>query len=143
MIADMLFLGIDWADPDQPQVRMAPADGGASILSRWDEALQYRSAAPTSRYCCGYFDLSTQPPAHVTCQRRRLIPRGSQCTACRVAEGFSSAHRAHLAAALPPHVRVYLDQPHWLYLAIFADGSCKVGTAAESRYKSRLAEQGA
>ena len=40
MIVDMLFLGVDWADTDQPQVRTAPADGGTSVLSRWDEVLR-------------------------------------------------------------------------------------------------------
>jgi hypothetical protein len=36
-----------------------------------------------------------------------------------------------------------MDQPHWLYLATFADGATKVGTAAEPRKRSRLDEQGA
>ncbi len=36
-----------------------------------------------------------------------------------------------------------MDQPHWLYLATFADGATKVGTAAEPRKQSRLDEQGA
>ena len=36
-----------------------------------------------------------------------------------------------------------MAQPHWLYLATFADGTTKVGTAAEPRKRSRLDEQGA
>jgi hypothetical protein len=40
-------------------------------------------------------------------------------------------------------MRRYVDQPHWLYLATFADGNTKVGTAAEPRKRSRLDEQGA
>jgi hypothetical protein len=36
-----------------------------------------------------------------------------------------------------------MNQPHWLYLATFADGATKVGTAAEPRKQSRLDEQGA
>jgi uncharacterized protein DUF2797 len=36
-----------------------------------------------------------------------------------------------------------MEQPHWLYLATFADGATKVGTAAEPRKRSRLDEQGA
>jgi hypothetical protein len=36
-----------------------------------------------------------------------------------------------------------MGQPHWVYIATFADGSSKVGTAADQRQKSRLDEQGA
>lgn len=36
-----------------------------------------------------------------------------------------------------------MAQPHWLYLATFADGTTKVGTTAGPRKRSRLAEQGA
>lgn len=36
-----------------------------------------------------------------------------------------------------------MAQPHWLYLATFADGTTKVGTAAAPRKHSRLDEQGA
>ncbi|ORI18413.1 hypothetical protein BJI47_19325 [Rhodococcus sp. 1168] len=34
-------------------------------------------------------------------------------------------------------------QPHWLYIATFANGVHKVGTAADTRKWARLAEQGA
>ncbi|MFJ9555301.1 hypothetical protein ACIRPH_15890 [Nocardiopsis sp. NPDC101807] len=39
-------------------------------------------------------------------------------------------------------IRDYLQQPHWLYLDVFANGMTKVGAAAESRRGSRPAEQG-
>jgi hypothetical protein len=44
--------------------------------------------------------------------------------------------------ALPENIRDYLRQPHRLYLDVFANGTTKVGTAADSRRRSRLAEQG-
>nr|WP_321164498.1 DUF2797 domain-containing protein [Arthrobacter sp. Soil763] len=34
-------------------------------------------------------------------------------------------------------------QPHWLYVATFANGASKIGTAADLRKWNRLAEQGA
>jgi hypothetical protein len=139
----MVFLGIDWADAERPVLRLAPATGGASILVPWDAPLRHRSTASMAKRCCGYFDVSTTPPTHIACERRRRASQGTQCAECRSAEGFTTAHQAHLGGALPPHVRAYLDQPHWLYLAIFADGSCKIGTAAASRKRTRLAEQGA
>lgn len=143
MTSDMVFLGLDWADVEEPGLRLAPASGGSSVLVQWDAPLSYRSAAPGFRRCCGYIDLSTAPLTHVPCDGSRRIPKGTQCSACRAAEGFVAAHHAHLGAALSPHVRAYLDQPHWLYLAVFADRSCKVGTVAASRQHARLAEQGA
>jgi hypothetical protein len=48
-----------------------------------------------------------------------------------------------MSTELPQHIRDYLAQPHWLYVDSFADGSLKVGTVAESRLDTRLAEQGA
>ena len=39
--------------------------------------------------------------------------------------------------------RDYLMQPHWLYVATFANGASKVGTASHPRKWHRLAEQGA
>ena len=54
------------------------------------------------------------------------------------------AHIAHHdPTAAPAHIRAYLGQPHWLYVDIFADGTTKVGTVAQARLDSRLAEQGA
>lgn len=44
---------------------------------------------------------------------------------------------------MPPGLRAYLMQPHWLYIATFANGASKVGTAANLRKWKRLAEQGA
>lgn len=40
-------------------------------------------------------------------------------------------------------VSAYLAQRHWLYVAAFADGFVKVGTAADNRKFERLLEQGA
>jgi hypothetical protein len=44
---------------------------------------------------------------------------------------------------MPRHIRDYLAQPHCVYVDVFADGSVKVGTVAQARLHSRLAEQGA
>ncbi|MGA9870759.1 MAG: DUF2797 domain-containing protein, partial [Rhodococcus sp. (in: high G+C Gram-positive bacteria)] len=51
-----------------------------------------------------------------------------------------TVHRGgFVSKSLEPHVM----QPHWLYIATFANGVHKVGTAANTRKWGRLAEQGA
>lgn len=143
----LIFLGVDWTDPVTPQLRVAPLRRGAPAQPLpYDQAWSYRAVADQPRRCTGYFDLAVTPPAHVTCQDLRVVARGVQCPTCRHREGFTGAHTTHRdggpAAAMPDHVRQYLAQPHQLYLDVFADGTSKVGTAAQSRLHSRLAEQG-
>lgn len=52
-------------------------------------------------------------------------------------------HDFHRDGRVPPGLRSYLMQPHWLYVATFANGASKVGTASDLRKWQRLAEQGA
>jgi len=52
-------------------------------------------------------------------------------------------HDFHRGGRVPPGLRAYLMQPHWLYVATFANGASKVGTASHLRKWNRLAEQGA
>jgi hypothetical protein len=52
-------------------------------------------------------------------------------------------HDIHRSGIAPEGLKRYLDQPHWLYVATFADGATKVGTASGVRKRARLVEQGA
>jgi len=52
-------------------------------------------------------------------------------------------HDFHRGGSVPTGLRAYLMQPHWLYVATFANGATKVGTASAPRKWNRLAEQGA
>jgi hypothetical protein len=52
-------------------------------------------------------------------------------------------HDFHRGGRVPAGLRAYLMQPHWLYVATFANGASKVGTASNLRKLNRLAEQGA
>jgi hypothetical protein len=52
-------------------------------------------------------------------------------------------HDVHRSGAAPEGLAAYLAQDHWLYVATFADGSTKVGTASDRSKWTRLAEQGA
>ncbi|MFF1250929.1 DUF2797 domain-containing protein [Pseudarthrobacter sp. NPDC058329] len=80
---------------------------------------------------------------HVLCAGRSPADRGNQCGRCFVADDFRLMHDFHRGGRVPPGLRSYLMQPHWLYVATFANGVSKVGTAADLRKWQRLAEQGA
>ncbi|MGH3697294.1 MAG: DUF2797 domain-containing protein [Pseudonocardiaceae bacterium] len=143
--SDLLCLGVDWSRPAEPSLRLANLGSTApSYLLPLNGLIGFRITDSSTRYCAGWFDLTGDEPCHVNCESWERISSGKQCRRCQFKEGFLSAHQAHRGAAqLPDNVRTYLTQPHWLYLDIFADGSSKVGTVAESRLASRLAEQGA
>ena len=128
--------------PDTPKLRISsPAEAGSRLVPLLDEHTFH--VQDEQKHCVGWFDLNGPHAAHRVCERAQPLERGRQCRHCQYREGFLAAHQAHSdPAALPTNIRAYLQQPHWLYLDIFADGTTKVGTAAESRRRSRLAEQG-
>ena len=80
---------------------------------------------------------------HVPCPSQEPAERGSQCQRCFVLDDSRLIHDFHRGGRVPPGLRAYLMQPHWLYIATFAGGASKVGTASHLRKWTRLAEQGA
>ncbi len=80
---------------------------------------------------------------HSPCPQLATALRGYQCGGCFARDDFRFLHDFHRSGVAPPGLRRYLGQPHWLYLATFADGATKVGTASQRSKFSRLAEQGA
>jgi hypothetical protein len=80
---------------------------------------------------------------HVLCHAKAPAVRGSQCERCFVMDEFRLIHDFHRGGGVPQGLRAYLMQQHWLYVATFADGASKVGTASNLRKWNRLAEQGA
>ena len=79
----------------------------------------------------------------VPCPTGSLVAGGTQCAPCEAADQSRPMHEFHRTGRASPGLRDYLDQPHWLYLATFAQGTTKVGTAANPSKWRRLAEQGA
>ena len=80
---------------------------------------------------------------HVPCPARGPAVKGSQCERCFMLDDSRLIHDFHRGGRVPPGLRAYLMQPHWLYIATFAGGASKVGTASHQRKWNRLAEQGA
>ena len=131
-------------------------DGGSPVLRLQDPAggfnelgldagsrLGFRLAA-AGKFCLGHHKV--HGPAdrdHVLCPDRAPAVKGSQCERCFVVDDSRLIHDFHRGGRVPPGLRAYLMQPHWLYVATFANGASKVGTASHLRKWNRLAEQGA
>ncbi|MFK4299141.1 hypothetical protein ABH924_004322 [Arthrobacter sp. GAS37] len=96
------------------------------------------------RFCVGRYILTSELEFVLQpCPSISKQSRGKQCEACANVDESKYLHAAHLGGKVPHRVAEYMAQPHWLYVAVFADGDVKVGTAAQSRKTRRLAEQGA
>ncbi len=75
------------------------------------------------------------------------LPDGRTCDRCAASDATfaSQLHHAHTRgrAELDRAVLEHLDKANELYLAVFRDGSIKVGTSTAPRLQTRLTEQGA
>ncbi|WLQ06962.1 DUF2797 domain-containing protein [Arthrobacter oryzae] len=158
-----LVHGVFWdgAPPGSPAGRPSgggPArrDGGTPVMRLQDRSGRFRelaldagsrlgfSVAAGGKACLGHHKV--HGPAdrdHVLCRAQAPAARGSQCERCFVMDDFRLIHDFHRGGGVPQGLRAYLMQEHWLYVATFAGGASKVGTASNLRKWNRLAEQGA
>lgn len=92
------------------------------------------------RYCRGWHDLATG--LDTPCPDSQLVDnKYDQCAACQKRTGFNPAF--YHAKSVSPQQEARNQQPHFLYLAYFADNLIKVGISHAQRGKARLLEQGA
>lgn len=99
---------------------------------------------PSVRHCLGYSTVhGPRQREQFACAAHSAAERGFQCGPCFARDDFRYLHDIHRSGIAPPGMQAYVDQQHWLYVATFADGTCKVGTASDRSKFSRLAEQGA
>lgn len=140
--------GSAW-DADGPFLSLTLPDGRPAPV-RLDAGTELRFAVldggtgAAARFCLGASVLDPEG-------RRRQLPcpgqypasRGYQCEACFTRDEMRHMHQSHRNGYVPKALEPYLAQPHWLYVATFAGGRTKVGTASERRKHLRLAEQGA
>ncbi|WP_405842583.1 DUF2797 domain-containing protein [Streptomyces platensis] len=135
--------GITWATGD-PRLLLAPLPGGPLVHAEiMNQRLGFR-ALGTGRWCTGRYQFAdTIRVEPLACPDRAPAEQSGQCTRCGGQDDFRFAHQVHQGSHAPEVLRRYMEQPHWLYLATFADGTPKIGTAAEPRKRSRLDEQGA
>ncbi|MGO1053680.1 DUF2797 domain-containing protein [Crossiella sp. CA198] len=134
--------GITWAT-GAPRLLLAPLPGGPLVYA---EVMNWQLGFATGpeRWCTGRYQFAdTVRVEAIACPDRAPAGQSDQCPRCFRQDEFRFAHQYHQDGHASEALRRYMDQPHWLYLATFADGATKVGTAAEPRKRSRLDEQGA
>jgi hypothetical protein len=135
--------GVTWATGD-PRLLLAPLPGGPLMYAEFmNRRLGFRVTG-IGRWCTGrYLFADTVRVRALACPERAPAVRSGQCARCAAQDHFRFAHHYHRGGHAPEALHQYMAQPHWLYVATFADATTKVGTAAEPRKRSRLDEQGA
>ncbi len=156
----LLCHGVSWSDAG-PRLRLRPvlevpsdAPPAAPSGAAEEEPSADVPLAPGARlafevqgvdkYCLGFQRVRGRDDRDwVPCARQAVAERGTQCGRCFAQDDVRYMHDVHRSGIAPAGLKRYLDQPHWLYVATFADGASKVGTAADQRKWARLVEQGA
>lgn len=120
----------------------APSTESSELYRLSGSVLQYRVSQ--NRHCVGFG--GQRAATYEDCFNRPQ--KGERtCVSCSVAEANHAGglHHAHTKEAneLDSKMASHLQQPNSLYLAVFRDGSIKVGTTTNRRHNTRLLEQGA
>lgn len=143
----MLVHGVAWnglaSDGGTPVLRVEP-EPGAFLEQEVGAGTFLGLKVQDGLWCLGH--TKVQGPGQrtdVPCPARAPAERGRQCGACFARDDSRLMHDFHRGGAVPKGLRAYLMQPHWLYVATFAGGTTKIGTASAHRKWNRLAEQGA
>lgn len=120
------------------------------VLSREVDYVELRGdrvgfeALGPQRWCTGRIAFRKDAPSeYVPCPEQLPVETGSQCEGCESKDSFRFVHTIHRGGFVSRELAAHVMQPHWLYIATFANGVHKVGTAADTRKWGRLAEQGA
>jgi len=137
---EQLVLGVSWPDRvpclDVVSVQDLARDR-VPVIAR----LGFR-VSPAGHHCTGWYGFDDHGGRWWPCRDRNRTSGSRQCADCALRDQFRFAHQGHLGGWVPPALESYLAAPHWLYLATFADGFTKVGTASAGRKQARLDEQG-
>ncbi|MFQ4148225.1 DUF2797 domain-containing protein [Arthrobacter sp. LAPM80] len=141
-----LVRAVSWG-PSGPSLSLTTHDGDTRLPLEPGHWLRFSVASGDgvpARYCLGF--TSVQGPeesVHSPCPTGLAAERGFQCGTCFAKDDFRFMHDFHRSGIAPAGLKLYLAQQHWLYIATFADGTTKVGTASNRSKWTRLAEQGA
>ena len=139
-----LCFGVSWDDAG-PSLALRTPHGAAERL-RLDPGteLSFRVLPGAARHCLGSVKVRDRGSrSRELCPWQAPAERGYQCGPCFARDDLRFMHNSHRSGFAPPGLKLYLAQPHWLYVATFGDGTTKVGTAADVRRQLRLTEQGA
>jgi len=140
---ELLSHGVEWVER-KPHLRVVDVGPVTSyLLPIPSQSIGLRITSDT-QYCIGRYVMDSQTEIALRiCPNQDLAVSYGQCERCAAADEFRFAHHAHQGGYVPKNLDRYLRQPHWLYLATFADGTSKIGTASDVRKVARVDEQGA
>ncbi|WP_342023876.1 DUF2797 domain-containing protein [Arthrobacter citreus] len=142
-----LCTAVSWDDAG-PYLALRSPDG-RQLVRRLDAGtvLAYRVLPGEDgalKFCLGSVKVQDRHTRiHESCPGHSPADRGYQCGSCFSRDDWRLVHNSHRSGITSPGLKLYLAQPHWLYVATFADGTTKVGTAADGHKRLRLTEQGA
>ncbi|MCT9869315.1 DUF2797 domain-containing protein [Paenarthrobacter aurescens] len=138
----MLVHGVVW-DSSSPALRVFPPDAEFTDIALAQGSSLGLRVIP-GLWCLGHTKVhGPGDRTHVPCRSGSMAERGKQCGTCFARDDSRLMHDFHRGGSVPTGLRAYLMQPHWLYVATFANGATKIGTASAQRKWNRLAEQGA
>lgn len=141
-----LVRSVSW-NMDGPALSLTTDDGDARlplVPGQWLRFEVLSGDGIPARHCLGFTRVAESGQAeHLPCPTGQPAERGFQCGACFAKDQMRPMHDFHRSGQGSPGLKAYLSQQHWLYIATFADGTTKVGTASGRSKWSRLAEQGA
>lgn len=107
---------------------------------RLSPGARFGCTVDATRWCLGHPRIDG---GDVPCPDGAVVTKGRQCPRCAEADPWRWMHIVHRSQYPPdPALRAHMMRPHWLYVATFAGGAQKVGTAVDERKRARLDEQG-
>jgi hypothetical protein len=131
-------------DGGAPVLRLQSPSGDSRQLDLRPGARLGFRVAGSATSCLGHVVVhSSTRRDHILCTAAAPADKGKQCGRCFALDESRLIHDFHRGGRVTPGLREYLMQEHWLYVATFAGGATKVGTASGPRKWNRLAEQGA
>lgn len=130
--------------PHEPVPVLRLRRGDEWVNEPLSENRSIRLRVGQTKFCLGYVTMRDDGSRTLhSCPKLKGLNTGTQCDGCRRLDQSKFMHQFHKTGEAPQGLRKYLEQPHFLYVASFAQGVTKVGTTSTQSKWTRLAQQGA
>lgn len=140
--AVLLVHGVAWVRRRAHLSTTGVEDGVRTLLPLRGRRLGFVTV-DAGPFCTGWYGFDAEGGRLLPCPDRAPATSSGQCADCALRDQFRFVHHGHTGGYVPAALERVLAAPHWLYLATFADGYAKIGTAAAHRKQERIDEQGA
>lgn len=139
----LLLTRVDFDRDQKPRLRLSDAESEKfySFNPEFGQNITLKIDTET-RYCIGWHNLETGED-FVCLERATVDHKYEQCHRCQQRTGFNPAFYNAAEGDISQQQQERNSQPHFVYLANFANGITKVGISYAGRGKARLVEQGA